>query len=86
MIPTRWPGCFKAISANAQLLRNNVGIAYPAVDENCISDVLLPVSGDQLDVLAASAHDVAVVRSKLRETESNLASRVNEAISVWLSR
>ncbi len=72
--------------ANAQILRNNVGIAYPAVDEDCISDILLPVSVDQLDSLAACARDVATVRAKLREAENNFALHVNGAIREWLGR
>ena len=69
---------------NAQILRNNVGIAYPAVDEDCLSDVLLPVSEDQLGVLGFSATEMAVVRTRLREVENNFVSQVNEAINLWL--
>ena len=71
---------------NAQILRNNVGIAYPVVDEDCLTDVLLPVSEDQLGMLASSSGEVAALRSRLREVESDITSRVNEAISLWLSR
>ena len=69
---------------NAQILRNNVGIAYPAVDEECLSEVLLPVSEDQLGVLASSASEVAVLRNRLRQVENDFASLVNDAMSLWL--
>ena len=72
--------------ANAQILRNNVGIAYPAVDEDCLSGVLLPANAGQLDLLASFANEVAVARSKLREAENNLALQVNEAMRVWLGK
>ena len=71
---------------NAQILRNNVGIAYPAIDEDCLSTILLPASKDQLGMLASSASEIATLRSRLREAESNFTSRVNEAICLWLRR
>ena len=71
---------------NVQILRNNVGIAYPAVDEDCLSDVLLPISEDQLSVLASSASEVAELRSRLQDIDSNFTSRVDDAIDLWLGR
>ena len=71
---------------NAQVLRNNVGIAYPAIDEGCLSDILLPASEEQLDALATAASEIAVLRSKLRETVDKFTSRVNDAIGDWLGR
>lgn len=29
--------------ATAQILRNNVGIAYPAVDESCLTEIMIPI-------------------------------------------
>jgi hypothetical protein len=49
--------------ATAQILRNNVGIAYPAIDESCLLDVLLPATIGKL----GAAEPVA---SELKETES----------------
>jgi type I restriction enzyme, S subunit len=34
-----------------QLLRNNVGIAYPAIDESCLPDVVLPFTAEQIAAL-----------------------------------
>lgn len=69
----------------AQLIRNNVGIAYPAIEESVLPDVVLPVSRAQvpeLDALAAS------VRKALDEAES-LRRKGDEAIKAttesWLS-
>ena len=69
---------------NAQVLRNNVGIAYPTVDENCLSEVLLPINENQLGELASSAIEVAAIRSRLRKIEDNFSSKVNDATSLWL--
>ena len=71
---------------NSQVLRNNVGIAYPAIDEDCLFEVLLPVSEDQLDALAAPSLQVDEARSWLREAQNRLDSRVNGAIDAWLDR
>ena len=69
---------------NVQILRNNVGIAYPAIDEDCLTDLLLPISKHQLNPLAFYAREINEVRTKLREVEENLSYRLTEAITEWL--
>ena len=70
--------------ANTQILRNNVGIAYPAVDEDCLTEILLPVGAQHLDSFASAANKVGALRQKLRDAENRLSSRVNRAIDNWL--
>lgn len=53
----------------AQLMRNNVGIAYPAIEEGCLPDVLLPIAKADLSRLDADADrlldaEAALARSR----------------------
>ena len=70
--------------ANTQILRNNVGIAYPAVDEDCLTEILLPVGAQHLHSFASVANEVDGLRRKLRDAENSLSSRINMAIDNWL--
>ena len=69
---------------NAQILRNNMGIAYPAVDEDCLTNLLLPIDADRLRLLTSYSIELAEVRSRLREIEGNHSLRLSEAMSEWL--
>ena len=64
--------------ANSQILRNNAGIAYPAVNEDCLLEVLLPMGEDQVNALAASALEVDAARSTLQAAQNSLDSQVSD--------
>jgi type I restriction enzyme S subunit len=68
---------------NEQILRNNIGIAYPAITEECLLDILLPIKATDLSRLAAAGKDLRTLREKLFAQEANLKSWVNSAISQW---
>ena len=70
--------------ANYQILRNNAGIAYPAINEDCLLEILLPVGQDQLNALAPAAIEVDQARSSLRAAQQNLDIRLHEAVHTWL--
>lgn len=72
--------------ANSQILRNNAGIAYPAISEDCLLEILLPVGEDQLNSLATSALEVEEARGRLREAQNRLGAQLDEAIDAWLDR
>ena len=69
---------------NAQILRNNVGIAYPAIDEDCLLRILLPVNTSQLGPLAATSREVDVLRANLRYAEDSLAHQVLTTVKEWI--
>src|SRR5438132_1531631 len=48
-----------------QLLRNNIGIAYPAIDESCLPDVLLPLDRQELAALSDEARIVHDLKTRL---------------------
>ena len=41
-----------------QVMRNNMGVAYPAVDESCIKELVLPVERERLLELQTQAERV----------------------------
>ena len=69
---------------NVQLLRNNVGIAYPAIYEDCLPDIVLPISTDQLYDISASGAELAAIGAELMAAEHDLSARVRDAIDTWL--
>ena len=71
--------------ANAQLVRHATGIAYPAVDEQCIVNIILPISTHQLDDLSICAEKVATIRNQQQAAEAAFASQVEQATIQWLS-
>jgi len=71
---------------NAQLLRNNIGIAYPAFDEQCLPEVVLPVAEDDAHSLAETSDNILEHRRALAEQEEEFQDRVATAIARWSSR
>ena len=69
--------------ANAQVLRNNVGIAYPAVDEACLVWIVLPLQAAALSGLAELAGGVERARAALDEAEGAFSSAVSAATKAW---
>lgn len=68
---------------NEQVLRNNIGIAYPAINEGCLLDILLPVNITNLDSLAGMAEKVRSIRSSLLQQEHKLHEKIESAVTKW---
>ena len=69
--------------ANEQILRNNIGIAYPAITEECLLDILLPITATDLYQLAESGESLRALRETLSGQEAELKNWVKVAISRW---
>ena len=69
--------------ATAQILRYNVGIAYPAIDEDCLKGILLPITTTQLQPLEAHSEHVISLRTKLFLAEDTLAKEISKITSAW---
>lgn len=67
-----------------QLLRNNVGIAYPAIEPACLPDVMLPVSQVDCKALGELADRLTKVRAELHTAQSKFDFELNERASAWL--
>lgn len=68
---------------NQQILRNNVGIAYPAINEECLLKIMLPVRQEQLDSFASDGKSVRAFRQEVRDLENKLRQRVLAGIDKW---
>lgn len=67
----------------SQLMRNNIGIAYPAIDENCLLDVLLPIKKSELDKLNRYAIELLEKENELRSARNNFNNLVESEIHKW---
>lgn len=71
--------------ASIQILRNNIGIAYPAISEECLLDILLPISRTHIDLLRQEASDLRELKSTLAQKERELSASIEQLISSWRS-
>jgi len=67
----------------AQILRNNIGIAYPAIDEACLAEVVLPATRNDIQSLAASGAEVAEFESRLSAARAEFSERIGEVVTRW---
>lgn len=70
--------------ANAQILRNNMGIAYPAVEEGCLLDIVLPVDRMRLTTLETSASQLFTLRRESMAIEKQLREQIEQLGSEWM--
>jgi SAM-dependent methyltransferase/AcrR family transcriptional regulator len=75
---------------SAQIVRHNSGIAYPAIDESCLLDVILPVNARDLTTLEGLASDLLgreeEVRTYRTKVQQALESILLEPLSLLQPR
>jgi transcriptional regulator with XRE-family HTH domain len=71
---------------NEQVLRNNIGIAYPAISEECLLDLLLPISASKIDSFENAGMNVRTMHASLLREELQLRELVSSTISAWQDR
>ena len=59
-----------------QMIRNNIGIAYPAISENSCLDLVLPITRDELTALSTAAVTLAVAQEQFEVAQRNFLSNV----------
>ncbi len=67
-----------------QLMRNNIGIAYPAIEENCFLEVLLPIKKQELDKLNKRALSIERLKLELFSQENAYKSDISSLTEEWL--
>jgi type I restriction-modification system DNA methylase subunit len=67
----------------AQLLRNNVGIAYPAINEACLLDVLLPIRRRDIQRIAKQAKQIGEAEEQLHTLRSAFKEAIGDAGGAW---
>mgnify|MGYP003132651936 CR=1 FL=1 len=66
--------------ATLQILRHNVGISYPAIDEECLMTVSLPASQDEIDGLTDWCKKINQLQVQLEETRSAFDSEIRNLV------
>lgn len=66
-----------------QLKRNNIGIAYPAIEENCYLDVLLPLKKSDLPKLNNRAKELEKLKITLLNQEKKYKQEVLTLTHNW---
>ncbi|MGA2240448.1 MAG: N-6 DNA methylase [Verrucomicrobiota bacterium] len=67
----------------AQLMRNNVGIAYPAIDESCLLGVLLPARREDLPKLRRQAAEISENEERLHTIRKRFKESIESAGAAW---
>jgi hypothetical protein len=67
----------------AQLMRNNVGIAYPAIDETCLSGVLLPARLEDLPKLQRQAKEISELEERLHGIRTQFQDSIENVGAAW---
>lgn len=67
----------------AQIMRNNIGIAYPTIEEACLLDVLLPVGKDRADELKAAGAELIAAERAIEEQREGFRREIEQAVSEW---
>lgn len=67
-----------------QILRNNMGVAYPAVDEACIMEILLPIESEKLSDLEAQAEQVRRTQAEWYSAHNDFTAAVAQAALAYL--
>jgi len=75
----------KSDFATRQLLRYNIGIAYPAIDEYCLMEILLPMSRQELQELNVEAEKVRELKRELNASENRYRAKVYESLNMWMA-
>jgi type I restriction enzyme S subunit len=68
---------------NSQIMRNNVGIAYPAVDEQCLVDILLPIRRENLPLLKERVDAFASLERQARTAREAYSNQLASAVAGW---
>ena len=66
-----------------QVLRNTIGIAYPAIDEQCLLNILLPVDKQGIDALEEQAELILDLEKRTQAVRTDLANALIESIQDW---
>ena len=66
-----------------QLMRNNIGVAYPAVDEMCFMDVVLPITLAKIKSLNDEAEALTQLQVALNQRRTLFIGELNDVIETW---
>jgi hypothetical protein len=68
---------------NQQVLRNNSGIAYPVISEECLLDIVLPIEREAIDSIQKHSDSFRRALSEYWCEKDKLSLAIDKAISSW---
>ncbi len=68
-----------------QLIRHNVGIAYPAIEEECLPDIILPISKAQLVKINRAAVGALEVEEAAKNSRLELCAIADFSKDTWMN-
>jgi len=68
-----------------QLMRNNIGVAYPTVDETCFLDIVLPISIDQINAMNEESEMLTQLQVTLNNSRESFSNDLNRKICNWIN-
>ena len=74
----------KSDFVTSQVLRNNIGIAYPAIDESCLLKVLLPIENEKVDATSKSAETILETEQRSRALRREFDDKIGDLIKIWM--
>lgn len=66
-------------------MRNNIGVAYPAVDEACFTDIVLPINLSLIKELNKDAEMLTNLQVTLSQKRQAFSENLNSSIDRWIS-
>jgi len=68
----------------AQLMRNNIGVAYPTVEESCFSEIVLPITISQIESLNTKAEQIVKMQIELSCEQENFVAGMDKEVDEWI--
>jgi hypothetical protein len=70
-------------SAIQQIMRHNMGVAYPAVEESCLPSIVLPTSTIELARLDKLERKLREARTAMRNLDRSFTRVAEESEKTW---
>lgn len=71
--------------ATAQILRNNVGIAYPAVDESCLTEIMIPIVKSALPAAEKASSELVRAEDQWKAARAEFDEVMDSHTEAFLS-
>lgn len=66
-----------------QLIRFNIGVAYPAVDESCFSGIVLPITEKEATDFSKLTAEILFIENELIKKREILFKELHDSVSKW---
>jgi type I restriction-modification system DNA methylase subunit len=67
----------------SQIMRQNTGIAYPVIDEECLQDVLLPIQQEDLTKFNKITKEIQDLENLINQKRTLFKNNINSVTDTW---